>query len=71
MDKKPIMLALAAFLLVGAIFVSATLQDKEVTESNENVIEAPQGCGTGSCGSENCDGSCGGKCGVKSCGCGR
>jgi hypothetical protein len=42
------------------------------SEEQPQIVEQIEpSCGQGSCGQGNCDGSCGGNCGVKSCGCGK
>ena len=68
MNNKIVGIAVVAMLLIlGAVFVSATLADSgDEVEEQESL---GSGCGSGNCGSA-CDGACGGSCGVPTCGCG-
>ncbi len=77
---KTIWIALIAIviLVAGSIIVSATISDNKISEKQINrpntlVTEnsatiSTKNCG---CGSSSCEGTCGGSCGVVSCGCGR
>jgi len=76
MNKTAIIgVLVAAFLLVGALFVTAQLGSEEKSVESEPVSEpvvegpscSPEGCGAGS----SCGGTCGGSCGVSTCGCGK
>ena len=72
--KKTTLFAMGimALLVVGIAFVSATLTTEDNAEDAEpEVIEPAQAtCGAGTtCGPGNCNGACGGTCGVRTCGC--
>ena len=63
MEKKTLIATvLAVLLIVGAIFVSAALENEEVSEE----VEEQQVCGA-----QTCNQQCGGSCGVPKCGCGK
>ena len=67
--KMLVGLAVAFVLLVGAIFVSAEVNQAGDT-GEEPVMEPAYECGSG-CGEPGANCGCGGSCKVKTCGCGR
>lgn len=68
MNKTTIIaVAVAALLILGAVFVSAGfLQDSSDSEKSPSITgnaQAKTSCGCG------CNGQCGGTCGIEGCGC--
>ena len=69
MEKKSLILVVAVlFLVAGGILVSAHFSDNEEIEDNEVKVQKSS---QESCGPNNCNSQCGGKCGIPTCGCGR
>lgn len=67
MEKKALVgVLIGALLIIGAIFVSATMPQREILEEDLVIEDSQQTCGPSTCG-----GQCGGTCGIISCSCGR
>lgn len=62
------LVVLAALVLVAAVFVVSA---QDAAEPVEEIVEpvSKSTCAAGTCDLGGCDGSCGGTCGVKTCGC--
>ncbi|MBD3248431.1 hypothetical protein GF336_00110 [Candidatus Woesearchaeota archaeon] len=66
MNKKTIAaVVIAALVILGAIFVSAGMEDRTEEKDTVSLSEKP------ACGPDTCNNECGGGCGIPTCGCGR